>query len=342
MADPHGSLDISASNTDNYDGLTFHAHMVAGAAAGIGEHFAMFPVDTIKTRMQALSHPGQRLHISLNRALQAVIKREGILGLYRGASAMILGAGPAHALYFATYEKAKDIYGGNNPGHRPLAAAAAGMTATIVNDGCMTPWDVIKQRMQVAHSPYKSALQCARVTWQEHGGLRAFYKSYWTTLVMNVPYTALHFSVYETAKKVLVGFGGKNSVSNSGSSSIFQGISSSLDHQHSDFDIEIKEGEEDKEEDEGLAVQLIAGGLAGGLAAAATTPLDVVKTRLQLEGIGSATKYNTTSVLPVLKRIIAEEGVAVCWSGWQPRVLFHAPAAAVCWGIYESAKKLLA
>ena len=207
--------------------------------------------------------------------------------------------------------------------------------------------------MQVAHSPYKSVLQCARVTWQEHGGLRAFYKSYWTTLVMNVPYTALHFSVYETAKKVLVGFGGKNSISisNSGGSvsgsgdsgsNILQGISSSLDHQHSDFDIEIEEEEEDKEEEEGLAVQLIAGGLAGGLAAAATTPLDVVKTRLQLEGIGSATRYNTTSVLPVLKRIIAEEGVAVCWSGWQPRVLFHAPAAAVCWGIYESAKKLLA
>lgn len=35
--------------------------MVAGAIAGVTEHTAMYPVDTIKTRMQALSHPGQRV-----------------------------------------------------------------------------------------------------------------------------------------------------------------------------------------------------------------------------------------------------------------------------------------
>ena len=35
--------------------------MVAGAVAGIGEHVAMYPVDTIKTRMQALAHPGQQV-----------------------------------------------------------------------------------------------------------------------------------------------------------------------------------------------------------------------------------------------------------------------------------------
>ena len=36
-------------------------HMAAGAVAGITEHVAMYPVDTIKTRMQALAHPGQRV-----------------------------------------------------------------------------------------------------------------------------------------------------------------------------------------------------------------------------------------------------------------------------------------
>ena len=29
--------------------------------AGVAEHAVMFPVDTIKTRMQALAHPGQRV-----------------------------------------------------------------------------------------------------------------------------------------------------------------------------------------------------------------------------------------------------------------------------------------
>ena len=39
-------------------------HMLAGAVAGTLEHTLMFPIDTIKTRMQALSHPGQRVYTS--------------------------------------------------------------------------------------------------------------------------------------------------------------------------------------------------------------------------------------------------------------------------------------
>jgi hypothetical protein len=34
------------------DGLPFTRYMMAGAVAGMVEHVAMFPVDTIKTRMQ--------------------------------------------------------------------------------------------------------------------------------------------------------------------------------------------------------------------------------------------------------------------------------------------------
>lgn len=319
MADPHEAIDVGARDTSSYDGLSFQNHMIAGAVAGIGEHVAMFPVDTIKTRMQALAHPGQQLTV-FSRAFRAVFKREGILGLYRGTTAMALGAGPSHALYFATYEHAKHVYGGNEGGHRPFAAAAAGATATVVNDGCMTPWDVMKQRMQVAHSPYRSVLQCALETWRAEG-IRAFYKSYWTTLVMNIPYTALHFSVYESAKIIVTSSDRSSSSSKNGE------IGEIID--------------EEEEVEEGLKDQLIAGGLAGGIAAAATTPFDVVKTRLQLEGIGSATRYNTTAVIPVLKRIAIEEGTGALWRGWQPRVLFHTPAAAICWGIYESAKKLL-
>lgn len=57
----------------------------------------------------------------------------------------------------------------------------AGVTATIVNDGCMTPWDVVKQRMQVSHSPYSGIFQCIRSTYKQEGP-RAFFKSFWTTV----------------------------------------------------------------------------------------------------------------------------------------------------------------
>ena len=52
------------------------------------------------------------------RALVCIVRREGVLGLYRGCSAMGLGAGPAHALYFASYELAKRNLSGASPtGH---------------------------------------------------------------------------------------------------------------------------------------------------------------------------------------------------------------------------------
>lgn len=39
--------------------MGFEKAMVAGAAAGVTEHVFMFPVDTVKTRMQALQTAGQ-------------------------------------------------------------------------------------------------------------------------------------------------------------------------------------------------------------------------------------------------------------------------------------------
>lgn len=48
---------------------------------------------------------------------------EGIMSLWRGMSSVVVGAGPAHAVYFATYEAVKHLMGGNKAGvHHPLAA----------------------------------------------------------------------------------------------------------------------------------------------------------------------------------------------------------------------------
>ena len=57
---------------------------------------------------------------------------------------------PAHAMHFAVYELAKDLMGGNlGGGHHPAIAGAAAALATVVNEGIMTPADVVKQRLQV-------------------------------------------------------------------------------------------------------------------------------------------------------------------------------------------------
>lgn len=51
-------------------------------------------------------------------------------------------AGPAHAVYFGTYELVKNLAGGNvGDGHHPFAAGLSGACATIASDALMNPFD---------------------------------------------------------------------------------------------------------------------------------------------------------------------------------------------------------
>jgi solute carrier family 25 iron transporter 28/37 len=61
---------------------------------------------------------------------------------------------------------------------------------------------VIKQRMQLQSSTYRSVIACAKHVHATEG-LRAFYISYPTTLLMNIPLSAVQFSVYETLKGII-------------------------------------------------------------------------------------------------------------------------------------------
>jgi solute carrier family 25 iron transporter 28/37 len=190
-----------AKENELHDGLKFGHYMLAGSVAGMVEHMAMFPVDTLKTRMQMLASAGGSRHSTVSRALVSIVKSEGAVGLYRGIGAMGLGAGPAHAVYFSVYEVCKHKLGGNEKGYHPLAHGTAGALATVASDAVFTPMDVVKQRLQLKHTPYRGLTHCI-ATMLRVEGFGAFYTSYPTTVVMNVPFTAVHFASYEAAKKV--------------------------------------------------------------------------------------------------------------------------------------------
>ncbi|XP_011624472.1 mitoferrin [Amborella trichopoda] len=270
-----------------HDGLEFWQFMIAGSVAGIAEHIAMFPVDTLKTRMQVVSAGTGAA--TMARALQSAVRQEGALVLWRGVGAVGLGAGPAHAIYFAVYERCKAALGAEHT----LSHAAAGAAATVASEAVSTPMDVVKQRLQLSGGGLRECIK--RVLRDE--GFRGFYASYRTTVVMNAPFTAVHFAAYEAVKGAVVG-----------------------------------------EEEEGLTVHMTAGAAAGALAGAITTPLDVVKTRLQCQGVCGCDRYSSSSIGNVIQVIVRKEGAAGLIRGWRPRMLFHAPAAAICWSTYEACK----
>lgn len=294
--DFHPEITMSA-----HDGLHFWQFMVAGSIAGCVEHMAMFPVDTIKTRMQVLG-PCPIKSVSLSHALRSILKTEGPSGLYRGIGAMGLGAGPAHAVYFSIYEIFKKSLSGGNP-NNSAAHAISGVFATVASDAVFTPMDMVKQRLQLSSSPYKGVLDCVTRVLREEG-FKAFYASYRTTVLMNAPFTAVHFATYEAAKRGLM------------------------------------EVSPDSADDNRVVVHATAGAAAGALAALLTTPLDVVKTQLQCQGICGCDRYSSGSIRDVLRTIVKKDGYRGLMRGWIPRMLFHAPAAAICWSTYEAWKSI--
>ncbi|KAK2975272.1 hypothetical protein RJ640_010277 [Escallonia rubra] len=286
----------------SHDGLEFYQFMIAGSIAGSVEHMAMFPVDTLKTRMQAIgSSSCSTPSVNLRQSLKTILKLEGPAGLYRGIAAMGLGAGPAHAVYFTIYESFKKVLSAGNP-NNPAAHAASGVFATVASDAVITPMDVVKQRLQLKNSPYKGVVDCVKRVLVEEG-VGGFYASYKTTVVMNAPFTAVHFAAYEAAKRGLM-----------------------------------EVAPERVGEEETLVVHATAGAAAGGLAAVVTTPLDVAKTRLQCQGVCGCDRFSSSSIGEVIQTIVKNDGYGGLMRGWIPRMLFHAPAAAICWSTYEAAK----
>jgi len=291
---------------DEYESIptsSVTAHMLAGAFAGIMEHCVMYPLDSVKTRMQSLQPEAGGAYRNVGEALVRMVQNEGIFRPVRGMSVVVAGAGPAHAAYFACYEKIKESLVLKAPSHyNHLAYGVAGSVATVLHDGVMTPADVVKQRMQMYKSPYASVWACIRTVYATEG-LRAFYRSYVTQLTMNVPFQSIHFMVYES----------------------MQGVTN--------------EGRQYNPK-----AHMLSGAMAGAIAAAVTTPLDVCKTLLNTQestALSSLRQTRIRGLSHAFRTVYHLGGVRGYFQGATARVLYQIPSTAICWSVYEFLKYVI-
>ena len=70
--------------------------------------------------MQSLKPNPMARYRNISEALLKMVRHEGVFRPIRGMSAVVIGAGPAHALYFSCYEKMKRLISGTDHGN-PLA-----------------------------------------------------------------------------------------------------------------------------------------------------------------------------------------------------------------------------
>ena len=286
----------------------------AGTVCRIPTH----PLDTCKT-VAFSSDVGRS---SISHAANTIWKREGIRGFYRGLGITVTGAFPGNALYFVTYDWAKgkvtSLQDEGSSGEKsgsllswvpsPVLHLSCGFVAEIVSCAVWVPVDVIKERLQ-AQGP-------------EVAGR---YTSSWNGLMTCMKTERLR-GLYKGYFSTLASFGPFSAVYFA-----FYEV----------FDKLIAPMEFDP-----FTRGLIAAFLGNSCSAIVTNPLELIKTRLQIQApsiyaaSGGASEqvlygYKYNSVWGGMKSIVKVHGVQGLWRGTMSRVMFTAPNAAMTMGCYR-------
>lgn len=218
----------------------------------------------------------------------------------------MVGSAPGAALFFVTYESVKAQLAKNSSssaGAHMLAASMGEVAACAVR----VPTEVVKQRAQAKQHPSSRAafvsILGARKT---HGFARMWaelYRGWGVTVMREVPFTVIQFPLWEKMKA---------------------------------WSLERRAGASGagRPGDVTAVESAVFGSLSGGVAAALTTPLDVLKTRLML----ATTKE---SAVGVTGKIWREEGPRAFFSGLGPRTMWISIGGAVFLGSYQWASNML-
>ncbi|BFZ59419.1 Vacuolar protein sorting-associated protein 52 [Saitoella coloradoensis] len=245
-----------------------HAMLAGGFGGSIGD-LLMHSVDTVKTRQQVAPHVAK--YATLPSAYRTIYRQEGLRGLYGGITPAIMGSVPGTVMFFGTYEYSKrNLIEAGMPD--TLAHLSAGFLGDLVASTIYVPSEVLKTRLQMQgryNNPhfssgynYRGTLHAIETISRLEGRGALFY-GYKATILRDLPFSALQFAFYERFKKA------------------------AHDHVGS--------------RDIGMPLETLTGAMAGGLAGMITTPLDVVKTRIQTQiGLGRALEFNISAQQAVL------------------------------------------
>lgn len=150
-----------------------HMPFLAGALGGSIAAAILNPLDILRTRLQSAQLAANSL--PPHRVLASIVRHEGVLALWRGLVPTILGIGPSRAIYFGSYAAAKQELGpGGSGGLRgtalDLTAATVGGLAT---NTIMSPWWVIRTRLQLQHTPVEPGWRRLWRQWRGGPGASA-------------------------------------------------------------------------------------------------------------------------------------------------------------------------
>jgi len=230
---------------------------------------------------------------------QGFLASGGFKGVYKGLGSVAVGSAPGAALFFTTYDYCKrsivpSLFPSlSDPIVHMMSASLGEVAACLVR----VPTEVVKQRQQTA--AYGSGTSSARVLQLviQQGGFKSLYQGFGITILREIPFSLLQFPLYEKLKSQAA-----------------------------------KRRSLPSSDQLPAHISALCGSIAGATAAALTTPLDVIKTRIML------TKQRDGAQIGIpdsFARVYREEGWPALWKGIVPRTIWIGLGGAVFLGVYE-------
>lgn len=246
------------------------------------------------------------------RSMVGIAQKEGIHTLWRGLSLTLLMAGPANIVYFSGYDFLRDSL--PLKGYGSLSPLVCGSLARVLAATTISPIELMKTRLQSIPSTqqdiFRSLMRTVYGELQLKGPI-VLFRGLSLTLWRDVPFSGIYWASYEFLKK----------------------------HSQQNWKVGWLNDEYNL-----FLHSFLSGSISGSIAALATNPFDVGKTRMQISTDTSAiggTSLNSKEkhIFTFIKDIVKFEGVGALYVGLLPRLLKIAPSCAIMISSYEIGKR---
>uniref|UniRef100_A0A7S0RE80 EF-hand domain-containing protein n=1 Tax=Pyramimonas obovata TaxID=1411642 RepID=A0A7S0RE80_9CHLO len=290
-------VPIAPPATQGGGGKALAIAALAGGLASGSTTFTMHPLDTIKTKVQASVG---KINV---KELVNTWNTLGPTGLYRGFIPATMGAALAHGIRTGTYELVQKVLAPVHEGGGPITELQvqgfASGVGTLFGTAVRIPHEVLKQRLQCGqYDNVRAAL--GGVLASE--GPRGLFRGTAATVGREVPFYVIGIVAFEQLKTAARAVKRRTS------------------------------------DGEPLASweTLMLGAMSGAIAAALTTPADVLKTRTMTGAVPLG-----MSVWGAVRTISQKEGPLALFKGCIPRACWVAPLGAMNFAGYELAKNAM-
>jgi solute carrier family 25, member 44 len=273
----------------------------------------VYPLQLVKTRLQA-----QSLYTGTWHAFKTIVGTEGVRALYRGFWTNSFGivVGP---VYITTLELARHRWEMINDEHKLVAnlfiadklvgPLCGGAVASLAAQTLMVPVDILTQHQMVALTEKRrppGPIDIGRRILRTQG-VKGMFRGYGISVALYVPGSGITWSTYHMSRHAMLG--------------------------SACAALRIDDAEQLPAIVRYGSVPL-AGMCGGSLSASLTNPLDVIRTRMQLED------SSTASIRGTVRQLLQESGYRGFLRGISARVLSSGSSMAIVMSFYESVKNI--